>query len=73
MPIIYQYASLQMEWCLECHREPERFLRDRKDVFNMEWRPENRSAAELKEGQELFDKYHVRHKAILQSCSTCHR
>ena len=22
MPLMYQHASLQMEWCLECHRNP---------------------------------------------------
>src|SRR5205085_1213533 len=73
MPIVYQYSSLQMEWCLECHREPERFLRDRKDVFNMEWRPENKTKDEIAFGLQKKEEYHVRHKAILQSCSTCHR
>ena len=27
MPILFQTKSLQMEWCLECHRAPERFVR----------------------------------------------
>src|SRR3954452_3653344 len=27
MPLMYQAASLQMEWCLGCHREPEKFIR----------------------------------------------
>ena len=31
------YASLQMEWCLECHREPEKHLRPRDQVFNMRY------------------------------------
>jgi hypothetical protein len=73
MPAVYQYASLQMEWCLECHRAPERFLRPKDQVFNMAWRPENKSAQELQEGRDLVVKNQVRHKAILQSCSTCHR
>jgi Cytochrome c3/Cytochrome c7 and related cytochrome c len=78
MPLVYQYASLQMEWCLACHREPERFLRPRKEVFNMTWQAENAGAEnktpeQLARGRQLFDEYHVRHKAILQSCSTCHR
>ena len=25
MPLMWQEKSLQMEWCLECHRAPERF------------------------------------------------
>ncbi len=73
MAIVYQYASLQMEWCLECHRQPERFVRDRKEVFNMGWRAENKSKEEIAYGLQKVKEYNVRHKAILQSCSTCHR
>src|SRR6187397_422530 len=29
MPLMYNYASLQMEWCLNCHRAPEKNLRPR--------------------------------------------
>ncbi len=73
MALVYQARSLQMEWCLECHREPERFLRPKSEVFNMRWREENRTAAELAEGRRLKEQYAVRHKAVMQSCSTCHR
>jgi hypothetical protein len=27
MPLMYQAESLQMEWCLNCHRAPEKFIR----------------------------------------------
>src|SRR6202453_3914691 len=37
MPLMYQQASLQMEWCLNCHRAPEKFLRPREQVFNMRY------------------------------------
>ncbi|MDQ3584827.1 MAG: cytochrome c3 family protein, partial [Acidobacteriota bacterium] len=73
MPAIYQAASLQMEWCLECHREPERFLRPKDQVFNMKWRAENRTAAELKQGYALKSEHKIRSSEILVSCSTCHR
>ena len=73
MPLVYQYASLQMEWCLACHREPERFLRPREEVFNMNWRPENKGESEIKEGLDWKQKYNVRPRAVLESCSTCHR
>src|SRR5438045_9053611 len=33
MPLMYEENTLQMEWCLDCHREPERFLRPRNEVF----------------------------------------
>ena len=73
MALVYQARSLQMEWCLECHREPERFLRPKSEVFNMKWREENKTAEQLAEGRRLKEEYAVRHKAIMHSCSTCHR
>src|SRR5246500_5560720 len=39
MPLMYNYASLQMEWCLDCHRAPEKNLRPRDQVFNMRYEP----------------------------------
>src|SRR6185436_17873311 len=33
MPLMRQTASLYMEWRLECHRHPERFVRPREEVF----------------------------------------
>ena len=73
MPIAYQASTLQMEWCLECHREPERFVRDREKVFDMTWRPENKTSEELDEGKSLVKKYQIQDKYTLTSCSTCHR
>jgi cytochrome c553 len=62
-----------MEWCLECHRQPERFLRPKDKVFDMTWREESTSEAELQQGHQLKSDYRVRSSAILTSCSTCHR
>src|SRR4029077_6972482 len=39
MPLMYQAKSLQMEWCLDCHRAPEQYLRPRAEVFNMAYQP----------------------------------
>ncbi len=69
MPLIAQEESLLMEWCLDCHRNPEQYLRPREAVFNMSWTaPANQS--EL--GLELVRKYNVRTKQ-LTDCSVCHR
>ena len=73
MPVVYQAASLQMEWCLSCHRNPERFVRPKEEVFNMEWRQQNRSADEVARGRELVKSYHIQDPYSLTSCSTCHR
>jgi hypothetical protein len=39
MPFMYQQESLQMEWCLGCHRDPGKNLRPRDQVFNMRYQP----------------------------------
>jgi len=67
MPLTWQHASLHMEWCLECHRHPGRYIRPREQVFNMEWTPKADGGAEAK---KLVQEYRVRSKT---DCSTCHR
>ena len=64
---IYQASSLQMEWCLTCHRAPERFVRPREAVFQMGYRPEG---DQLEIGRRLVKEYRIE---SLTSCSTCHR
>jgi len=70
MPLIMQAATLQMEWCLNCHREPRRFLRPREEVFNMEWRS---PPDQLERGEKLAKLYHVHNSQLMQNCSLCHR
>ncbi len=38
MPLTYQATSLQMDWCLNCHRNPEKYIRPKSEVFNMGYR-----------------------------------
>lgn len=73
MPLVYQASSLQMEWCLACHREPEKFIRPKSEVFNMKWPAENKTKEELAKGLELKEQYHVLDERTMTSCSTCHR
>jgi hypothetical protein len=37
MPLMYQQNTLQMEWCLNCHRDPAKNLRPANQVYNMAW------------------------------------
>jgi len=67
MPLLRQEASLLMEWCLECHRQPERFLRPRSEVFNSGWEP---PANQVERGRKLAKDYGVETQV---TCSTCHR
>ena len=37
MPLMYQQNTLQMEWCLNCHRDPAKNLRPVSQAYNMAW------------------------------------
>jgi hypothetical protein len=37
MPLMYQQNTLQMEWCLNCHRDPAKNLRPVNQIYNMAW------------------------------------
>lgn len=67
MPLMWREHSLYMEWCLECHRNPERFVRPREHVFSMDWQP---PSDQIALGQKLVQQYKIER---LTSCSVCHR
>src|SRR6059036_753455 len=56
MPLTWQEASLQMAWCLECHRHPERFVRPRSEVFNVTYQP---PANQEELGRNLVKEYRI--------------
>lgn len=70
MPLTWRVASLDMQWCLDCHRAPEQYLRPADRVFDMEWEP---PADQLQRGEKLKLDYHIRSVRHLEMCSTCHR
>ncbi len=37
MPLMYEQNTLQMEWCLNCHRNPAKNLRPTSQIYNMAW------------------------------------
>jgi hypothetical protein len=67
MPLMYQENTLQMEWCLDCHRNPEKYVRPREAVFRMDYEP---PADQIALGRRLVKEYDIK---SLTSCSTCHR
>jgi hypothetical protein len=72
MPLMYQAKSLLMEWCLECHRAPEQFIRPRAEVFNMNYRLPA-GVTQVEQGLRLKQEYGIGSKEHLTSCSVCHR
>jgi hypothetical protein len=67
MPLMWRENTLYMDWCLECHRAPERFVRPRESVFSMDYTPPE---DQLALGRKLVQEYKIQK---LTSCSTCHR
>jgi hypothetical protein len=67
MPLMWRENTLLMEWCLACHREPEKYVRPREAVFRMDWTPPP-NQPEL--GRQLVTQYKIRR---LTDCYTCHR
>ena len=70
MPLTWQVASLQMEWCLNCHRNPASYVRPKDQVFKMDWQPPDNQE---EVGRKLVKEYKIQDAAVLTSCDTCHR
>jgi hypothetical protein len=70
MPLMFQAKSLLMEWCLDCHRAPEKYIRPRTEVFNPSYvAPSN----QLEVGLALKKEYGISSATHMISCSVCHR
>ena len=67
MPLTLQARSLQMEWCIDCHRNPENYVRPRSEITTMGYRP---PLPQSVIGPQLVKEYGIQ---SLTSCSTCHR
>ncbi len=69
MPLTRKVQPLYMRWCLDCHRDPAKFVRPKDEVVNMTYSPPKNQHAL---GQQLLETNHV-HTAGLTDCYTCHR
>jgi hypothetical protein len=85
---VMQMENLSMGWCLECHREPEKYLRPPSQVTNLGWSPldDPEVKALIEAGQDISEaeaqmivgtRVHgdmkIHGQAFMQACSTCHR
>jgi hypothetical protein len=68
MPLTWKSHTLYMKWCLECHRQPEKYIRPREEVFNLNWAATNQMIL----GRKLVAEYRVQTRQ-LTDCSMCHR
>lgn len=80
MNLIFQPKTLLMEWCLDCHRTPEKHLRPKSEVYNMTWKASDVTNPDTGEpydqitlGRQLKEQHMVREHQVLTNCSICHR
>lgn len=64
---IWKTQSMSMEWCMECHFNPAKYVRPKDQVYNLYYQP---PANQLELGNQLIQEYKIE---SLISCSTCHR
>ena len=67
MPLMYQENSLLMEWCINCDKNPQAYVRPRSEITTMGYRP---AVAQSVLGPQLVKEYNINPPL---NCSTCHR
>jgi hypothetical protein len=69
MKLTRQAAPLTMQWCLDCHRDPDKAIGPREAIFDPAGKPR---ADDDEQGRKLIAAYHIR-ADHLTDCSICHR
>ena len=76
MPLTYKSKTMLMEWCLECHRAPEKFIRPQEEIYTFDYQPEGHdeliAGFQQVLGSELVKEYNIE-TGRLDNCSICHR
>ena len=71
MPLMQKQNTLYMGWCLDCHRQPEKFVRPKSEIFNMAWQA---PANQLEVGAQLVKEYKIdTDQNRMLNCTLCHR
>lgn len=69
MEVVSHAEPLSMAFCLECHRNPEDYVRPLEQVYDLDWEAESEEA-QIEQGTRLVREWSVNPP---QSCSGCHR
>ena len=67
MPMTWKDKHMTMSWCLNCHREPSKYLRPQSAIYAMGYTTPANLGASLKAD------YHIKNAQQLTDCTTCHR
>jgi hypothetical protein len=68
MPLTWRAQPLQMQWCLDCHRDPVPRLRPHAQLFTP-----SAPRASPDEARQLAAAAHLESRQRRTDCSTCHR
>lgn len=64
MEVVFQKEPLSMSWCLDCHRNPEQYVRPVDEVTTMGFQSEN----QVEMGRDLVAKHNIQPPTYCQSC-----
>lgn len=64
MEVVAQQEPLSMSWCLDCHRNPEKYVRPVEEVTTMGYQAEN----QLEMGRKLVAKHNITPPTYCQGC-----
>lgn len=64
MEVVRQVEPLSMSWCLDCHRNPEKYVRPVDQVTTMGYEAEN----QLELGRKLVAKHNIHPPTYCQGC-----
>jgi hypothetical protein len=73
MPLIRKTQTLYMKWCLECHRDPGKFVRPAGEIYNVNWDAAANQKQQRDQASKLIADYHIDTTGRLTNCSICHR
>jgi hypothetical protein len=68
MALTWRARPMQMQWCLDCHRDPTPRLRPPGQVFDM-----RANSVTAEEARSLAQLMKLESRRRLTDCSTCHR
>lgn len=78
MPLTMKVHTMTMSWCLDCHRHPEKYIRPKEKVFDLDWQPSDMMDetglpyTQAKLGAKLVKDYNIMPAEQLINCSICH-
>lgn len=73
MPLMSRAEPFQMQWCLDCHRNPAPNLRPPDQITRMDWSDWDAHPEQHKDFGELVVKANGIEPAKLTQCNICHR